>query len=38
MSFFRSSENWKKGIGFGLRLGLGLYVVFYAVRKLVKKS
>ena len=47
MSFFRSSENWEKSHRFVCRfLGrpktgkkvIGLYVVFFAVRKLGKKS
>ena len=47
MSFFMSSENWSKSHRFVCRFlcrpktgqkVIGLYVVFYAVRKLVKKS
>ena len=47
MSFFRSSENWEKSHRFvcrffcGPKTGkkvIGLYVVFFAVGKLVKKS
>ena len=47
MSFFMSSENWSKSHRFVCRFlcrpktgqkVLGLYVVFYAVGKLVKKS
>ena len=47
MSFFLPSENWEKSHRFVCRfLGrpksgkkvIGLYAVFYVVRKLVKKS
>ena len=47
MSFFMSSENWEKSHRFVCRFlcrpktgqkVIGLYVVFYVVRKLVKKS
>ena len=47
MSFFMSSENWSKSHRFVCRFVcrpktgqkvIGLYVVFYVVRKLGKKS
>ena len=47
MSFFRSSENWEKSHRFVCRFlcrpktgkkVIGLYVVFFAVRKMGKKS